>query len=53
MAGGRLIDAEARREVGQDAHGRELGHADGEAAHGQGQQDQRHLAGRGDRLHCG
>ena len=50
---GHFADAEARGEVGQDAHGRELGHADGEAAHGQGQQDQGHLAGGGDALDCG
>jgi hypothetical protein len=39
VAGGRRIDAQAGREVRQDAHGRELGHADGETAHGQGQKN--------------
>ena len=38
MAGGRRIDAKPGGEVRQDAHGRELGHADREPAHGQGDQ---------------
>ncbi len=43
MAGFRLADAETGRKVRQDAHGGELGHADGEPAHGQRQQHQRRL----------
>jgi hypothetical protein len=41
VAGGRLVDAQAAGEKsGSEAHRRELGGADGEAAHRQGEHDQ-------------
>ena len=45
MAGGRGVDAEIAREIGQQAHRREFGGADREAAHRQREQHQRGVGG--------